>query len=363
MPSAEMLMGIVDTIDCGVLVTLPTSGMLRANAWVQRMGGVGRKTTAEEVGQLGGADWKRFVEKLSTECDDGIHTFELKTVDGKRLVVQGTARCFEVPSQDGETAEQVYLATLTDMTHRDEAEKRLLELNEHLAALSDTTIEQALGLKDMNAVLEKKVEERTIELREANLAALQMLAIASEARDSDTGEHVKRIQYYVEMLSREMGLKAPEVKRMGHASILHDVGKIHVPDRILLKPGPLTAEERKEMQDHTVIGEKILSASVYFKGAAEVARSHHENWDGSGYPDGKKAGEIPLAARVTHVADVFDALASPRVYKAAWPPEKVVKLIREEQGKQFDPEVVGAFERLLERGGWVRAGDTQPLRV
>jgi putative two-component system response regulator len=190
-----------------------------------------------------------------------------------------------------------------------------------------------------------------------------MMAIASEARDADTGEHVKRIQHYVEMLSAEMGLKPGQVKKLGYASILHDVGKIHVPDRILLKPGPLTAEERREMQDHTIIGERILSASVYFRVAAEVARSHHENWDGSGYPDGKKEMEIPLAARITHVADVFDALASPRVYKEAWPPEKVVKVIREERGTQFDPEVVDAFERLLGRGAWVRVGDAEAIRV
>jgi hypothetical protein len=358
--SPEFLLGIIDTLDCGILLETQQPGLLHANAWIQRIAGAGRLASLDQVARLGGDDWRRFLSSLPDHCDREAPTFELLDVRKNHLVVQAAVRSVQFPAVNGESPQRLCSVTLTNMTPYIEAERRLNELNRHLAEISDTTIEQALGLQDSNAILEKKVEERTIELREANLAALQMLAIASEARDADTGEHVQRIQFYVELLAAEMGIAQPERKRLGYASILHDVGKIHVPDRILLKPGPLTPDERREMQNHTLIGERILSASRYFTAAAGIARSHHENWDGSGYPDGKKGLEVPLGARITHLADVFDALASPRVYKAAWPPEKVVSMIRDEQAKQFDPDVVDAFTRLLAKDAWTHPSAPRP---
>jgi HD-GYP domain-containing protein (c-di-GMP phosphodiesterase class II) len=353
MPPAELLLGILDSIDCGVIATGPDPGTLHLNAWVRRLTGFSSPASLADLGAAGGDDWRSFIANLPGGTDTALRTFFLTAAGGNRVVVQATVRAL-IPFTPGDFT--IYLATLIDLTRHEQAEHRLRDLNDRLAEISDTTIREALGLQDLNAELERKVEERTRDLRDANLAALRMLAIASEARDSDTGEHVRRIQHYVELLASELGLPARDVKRLGYASILHDVGKIHLPDRILLKPGPLTADERLEMQRHTVIGEKILAASAFFSAAAAVARSHHENWDGSGYPDGKLGDAIPVEARITHLADVFDALASPRVYKAAWPPDRVVAIIRADRGKQFDPAVVNAFDRLLARNAWTLVG-------
>jgi putative two-component system response regulator len=125
---------------------------------------------------------------------------------------------------------------------------------------------------------------------------------------------------------------------------------MHVPDHILKKPGPLTPAERVEVQSHTVIGERILSEQPFFARARRIARSHHENWDGSGYPDATSRTETPVEARIVHLADVFDALTSPRVYKHAWNAGDAAGVIRESRGLMFDPDVVAAFESLFDRG-------------
>lgn len=224
------------------------------------------------------------------------------------------------------------------------------ETLDQITELSDTMLNQALRLRDDNHDLEARVRERTQQLHDANMTAITMLAVASEARDEDTGNHVRRIEAYTLAVALQMGLSETEAERLGHASILHDVGKIHVPDHILKKPGRLTDAERAEMQEHTLIGERILSDNAFFATARQIARSHHENHDGTGYPDGLAGDEIPLPARIVHVVDVFDALASQRVYKDAWPPEKARDAIREGSGSQFDPAVVEAFLACLDRG-------------
>jgi putative two-component system response regulator len=203
-----------------------------------------------------------------------------------------------------------------------------------------------LRLEKANASLEHLVDARTQEITEANLAALRMLAVACEARDADTGGHVLRIKNYSERLASQIGLTKREVRTIGLSAILHDVGKIHVPDRILLKPGPLTEQERREMQEHTLIGERILSESPYFETAQKIARQHHENWDGSGYPDGLRADEISIYARIVHFVDVYDALLQPRVYKPAWSKPQVFGALRAGRGSQFDPEIVDAFFKI-----------------
>ena len=136
------------------------------------------------------------------------------------------------------------------------------------------------------------------------------------------------------------------------AAPLHDVGKMHVPDHILQKPGPLTPEERSVMQEHTLIGEKILVDKPFFTRARRIARSHHENWDGSGYPDGARRDEIPIEARIVHLADVYAALTSVRVYKPAWDPESAAEAIAEGKDQMFDPEIVRAFDSLYKRGAF-----------
>ncbi|MEM8738907.1 MAG: HD domain-containing phosphohydrolase [Planctomycetota bacterium] len=220
---------------------------------------------------------------------------------------------------------------------------------EDVADLSDTVLEQALRLRGDNHLLEERVRQRTAELHDANMTAITMLAIASEARDEDTGNHVKRIEAAAHAVALEMGLPAPEAEQIGYSAILHDIGKIHVPDHILKKPGRLTEAERHEMQQHTVIGQRILSDNPFFAVARQIARSHHENHDGTGYPDRLAGDDIPLPARITHVVDVFDALSSPRVYKDAWPCARARQAILDGRGSAFHPDVVDAFLRYLDR--------------
>jgi putative two-component system response regulator len=224
-----------------------------------------------------------------------------------------------------------------------------------IAEISNTVIDQALDLKHYNARLEEKVRERTRELHEAHLEAIYMLAVASEAKDEDTGHHVRRIQKYAHALARKLGIAELEAEAIGYAAILHDVGKFHVPDAILQKPGPLTPDERAEMQQHTVSGERIIADSVFFTRARQIARSHHENWDGSGYPDGRSGAAIPFEARIVHVVDVYDALTSKRSYKAAWTSQQAIEELKRGTGRMFEAELVNALEAML-------AEQTVPVR-
>lgn len=205
-------------------------------------------------------------------------------------------------------------------------------------------------LKTFNESLEKMVEFRTRELYSANMEALMMLAVASEYRDTDTGNHVRRIADYARAISLAMGYSETKAEEIAYSSILHDVGKIAISDAILKKQGKLTEEEYAIMKTHAEHGEAILSKSGFFKVAREVTRWHHEKFDGSGYPDGLTEYAIPLGARITAVADVFDALCSQRVYKEAWPQEKAREHIVELSGKHFDPLVVDAFNKCYREG-------------
>jgi HD-GYP domain-containing protein (c-di-GMP phosphodiesterase class II) len=234
-----------------------------------------------------------------------------------------------------------------DISAQKEAEARQ---QSHLAAVSrlgDTVIEQAIALKHHAEQLEERVRERTAELHEANLDSIFMLAVASEAKDADTGAHVLRIQRGAEGVARKLGLSEREAEAIGYSSILHDVGKMVVPDSILQKPAALTSAERVVIEQHTLAGERILSRKPFFAVARQIARSHHENWDGSGYPDKLGGVEIPRAARIVHVVDVFDALTSARVYKPAWPLDKAIAFLEEQRGRMFDEEIVEAFLGFL----------------
>ena len=205
-------------------------------------------------------------------------------------------------------------------------------------------------LKSFNDSLEKMVSFRTLELHEANMEALMMLAVASEYRDVDTGNHVRRISDFTRELTLAMGYSETKAEEVSYCSILHDVGKIGIPDYILKKPGKLTDEEFKGMQEHTIHGESILSNTQFFKIAREISRWHHEKFDGSGYPDGLVEYAIPFHARVTSVADVFDALTTERVYKKAWDEERAYKHILERVGIDFDPLAIEAFEKIYKAG-------------
>jgi putative nucleotidyltransferase with HDIG domain len=272
--------------------------------------------------------------------------FYLPLPDGARLPVIVSAR----PLGDSSPLSDLRLITVIDISAQKDAETSLKGQYEIIANLSNTILEQAVDLKNYSKTLEQRVAERTAELHAANLDAIYMLAEACEAKDQDTGRHVRRIRDYSALLARELGLPEREAEEIGYSAVLHDVGKMHVPDHILKKPGPLTPAERVEIEAHTVIGEQILSEAPFFARSRRIARSHHENWDGTGYPDRSVGNEIPVEARIVHLADVFDALTSPRVYKHAWKAADAAGVVRESRGLMFDPEIVNAFESLFARG-------------
>jgi response regulator RpfG family c-di-GMP phosphodiesterase len=196
-----------------------------------------------------------------------------------------------------------------------------------------------------NAVLEQAVRERTAELHETQLEVVRRLARAAEWRDEDTGDHIERIGLLCQRLGAAAGLTPPEAETLRHAAVLHDVGKIGVPDRVLLKPGELDAEEWAVMRTHAEIGASMLSGShsPLVQLGEEIARTHHERWDGTGYPAGLRGEEIPLAGRICAICDVFDALRSHRPYKESWPFEEAVAEIAAQRGRHFDPRLVDLF--------------------
>jgi hypothetical protein len=188
-----------------------------------------------------------------------------------------------------------------------------------------------------------------IEIAQRERDGMVALARGAEAKDTDTGDHIGRVQLLSEELARAAGLNADEAANIGWSAMLHDVGKLHVPDRILRKPGPLTADEWKIMREHPIFGERILREGTGFEMARRIARWHHENIDGSGYPDGLKGSRIPLEARIVRVTDAFDAITNARPYQAALSVEWALTELGRCAGTQFDPELVRVFEELLDR--------------
>lgn len=205
-----------------------------------------------------------------------------------------------------------------------------------------------LQLHDQNLLLEQKVRERTAALEETQIEILERLALAAEYRDDDTGEHTKRVGQMSAQIAQALGLPEPEVELIRRASPLHDVGKIAIPDSILLKPGKLTPEEFDIMRKHTALGAKMLSGGRFplLQRAEEIALTHHERWNGTGHL-GLQGKAIPIAGRIVTVADVFDALISERPYKEAWPPTEAIEEIQRQSGRQFDPQVVDAFLQVV----------------
>jgi CHASE2 domain-containing sensor protein len=198
------------------------------------------------------------------------------------------------------------------------------------------------------SVLGWAVRRRTEQLRDAQFEIITRLAQAAESRDGDTGAHIHRIGYLCERLALHIGLDAARANMLRHASALHDVGKIGIPDGVLLKPGALEKDEWTVMQSHTVKGAEILagSTSPLIQMAEAIARTHHERWDGTGYPFGLRGEEIPLEGRICAICDVYDALGSKRPYKEAWSPERVLSEIAVGAGSHFDPALVAAFLEL-----------------
>ena len=187
---------------------------------------------------------------------------------------------------------------------------------------------------------------RVDELVSTRLSIVQRLGRAAEYKDNETGLHVIRMSHYAQVLARAAGYSERQAENLLHAAPMHDIGKIGIPDAILQKPGKLDADEWNVMQQHAEIGALILGqedTSDLMVTAREIALSHHEKWDGSGYPSGLAGEEIPMSARIVAIADVFDALTSVRPYKKAWSEEAAIDLIKEEAGKHFDPALVELF--------------------
>ena len=227
--------------------------------------------------------------------------------------------------------------------YRDHMKLYTVHLEDEVAARTHDLNNAILELKSLNLQLKGSIQD-----------TIQRLSVAAEFRDSDTADHIWRMSHYAQVVAKTLGLRQEEVENILYASPMHDVGKIGTPDQILLKKGKLTPEEKKIMDEHTIIGERILSGSDHplLVMAREVAGGHHEWWDGSGYPRHLRGDNIPLNARIVAVADVYDALTTKRVYKPAWSIDEAFDHIREGAGTHFDPTCVSAIldsrEEILE---------------
>ena len=214
-----------------------------------------------------------------------------------------------------------------------------------LAVTNVVESQERLRVARDNELLEKRVRERTAELQETQLEVVHRLALAAELRDDETGRHIERLGELCHRLALAIGMPAAEAEVLRHAAVLHDVGKIGIPDEVLHKPGAFDPEERALMETHAEVGAELLSGarSDLMRMAQEVARTHHEKWDGTGYPRGLAGEAIPLVGRICAICDVFDALLSERPYKRPWPLPDVLEELRAQAGRHFDPKLVEAF--------------------
>lgn len=262
------------------------------------------------------------------------------TVFGELAVLNGNPRLASViAALDGETVE-LHGADLERVldAHPREARRMLGVLARSLTLAKEDVARH-------NQQLESVVRARTAELRDSQAEVVRRLGQAAESRDGETGLHIVRMSRVAHRLAIACGVSAEDAELLLHAAPMHDVGKIGVPDRVLLKPGRLDEDEWELMKRHAVIGAQLLagSRSPVVRLGETIALTHHERWDGSGYPAGLRGEEIPFPSRVTAVCDVFDALISERTYKPAWTPAAALEEIRRQSGRHFDPVVVEAF--------------------
>jgi putative nucleotidyltransferase with HDIG domain len=237
---------------------------------------------------------------------------------------------------------------------RTEAEltQEIARLRAELARREREAADKELQLERYAADLRETFKEErtlTLQLTRSYRATVRALSNAVEARDAYTGKHAERVAAYGIEIARALGLPRPDSPELEFGFLLHDIGKVAVPDSILYKPGSLTTEERALMARHPAVGAEIVGGIEFLAEAAEVVRSHHERWDGMGYPDGLCGEEIPVAARVFAVADVFDALTTDRPYRTAFPLREARAMIMEEAGTHFDPDVIDAFRNIDDR--------------
>jgi len=300
------------------------------------------------------SDPHQALKRIQVVTPDLIITdYKMPAMDGLQFTrrVRALPRCRDIPLvvvtivEDRQVRYKVLEAGATDFLHRpiDQYECRarirnLLKLREQQRIIQN----RARWLEDQVALSTAQIIERERE-------TLLRLARAGEYRDEETGNHVLRMARYSWLIARELGLSAGECDEIEYAAPMHDIGKIGIPDHILLKPGRLTSQEFSIMQEHCQIGFSILegSPSRYLRLGAEIALYHHEHWDGKGYPEGLSGTDIPISARIVAIADIYDALTSRRPYKEPWPVEDAVLYIQEQAGRQLDPACVEAFTKVL----------------
>lgn len=210
-------------------------------------------------------------------------------------------------------------------------------------------VQTQLALYDQNRELERKVRLRTQQLQETRLQIIQRLGKAAEYKDNETGLHVIRMSRYAHVLAKATGMNEEDAELLMNAAPMHDIGKIGIVDKILKKPGSLTDDEYEEMKSHCAIGADVIGEdhSDLLELAKIIAISHHEKWDGTGYPNNLSGENIPLAGRIVAIADVFDALTSVRPYKKEWSVDEAISLLEKEAGKHFDPELVKLFVNIM----------------
>ncbi|WP_459933782.1 HD domain-containing phosphohydrolase [Fundidesulfovibrio butyratiphilus] len=300
-----------------------------------------------------------YLEKFGYEAlqaENGAQAFAIWNAQSPRIVLTD----WNMPTMNGlELCQRIRSSERDDYTYlimvtsRDESK----DLISGFEAGVDDYVTKPVNKHELFVRL--KASERIFALQDKDTVIFALAKLA-ETRDPETGGHLERIQMYCRVLAEQLSLTTefPEINRtfietLFATSPLHDVGKVGIPDHILLKPGRLDAEEFEVMKTHTTIGHATLhSASLkkpraeYLRMSAEIARSHHEKWDGSGYPDGLRGEAIPLSARIVAVADVYDALISKRVYKPAFSHEQAFSIIVEEGGSHFDPRIVDAFVKI-----------------
>lgn len=317
-----------------------------------------------ETALLSQALWRRGFENIKTTCEASkvvelcssfepdllILDLHMSEPDGFEILasLRADRQALRILATTSDAGGEVQRRALEQGAH----EFMLKPLSEAEAALRSEKLLKArrveLTESEQLRELEERLYERTNDFIEANMEAIALLAVAAEFRDEDVGEHIFRVGRSTSMLAEKMGLEPILVELFRTAATLHDVGKIAVPDSVLLKPGPLDDDEWMIMKSHAEQGYRILrdGSSQIIACAAKIAHCHHEHWDGGGYPNGLSGTDIFLSARLVAVADVFDALTSKRPYKKAWSIEDASAEIMKGSGTQFDPEVVAAFAEL-----------------
>lgn len=299
----------------------------------------GRKI-AESV-QPGFSDIEEALKLLPHGAPPANGGYDTAVVLGKQVLRVFTP----LASRDGEV-----IGHLEGVRVLDDAELSTMQASALVSALiaAASTLLCALVLAPLLTGLAVKNFKRALSLLEAHIGMLETLGRAIAKRDSDTGVHNYRVTWIAARLGEEAGLNPPQMRSLIAGSFLHDVGKIGIPDAILLKPGKLDADEFAVMQQHVELGGQIAGNAAFLLNAREVIEGHHEKWDGSGYPKKLSGEAIPLSARIFCIADVFDALRAKRPYKEPFSLERTMEIMREGRGKHFDPNLLDTFERIVE---------------